>query len=205
MPDPALVPVIPADPPPAERPVFYYDLVSPIAYLAAERVAVELRGEVDWRPVLARELGAADSLEGFRCAREEEIFRAKIECQARQQGLQPLRWPTGFPCDSELAMRVATYARSIGRAVAFALAAFRQAFAGGHDLAQVDWVLVAAAACEMHPTAVLKAAERDAVARELRELTRQAAQAGVGDVPAVQIGERVWIGPDAPEAAAARR
>ena len=48
-------------------------------------------------------------------------------------------------------MRAATYAKQIGRAVAFALAAFRQAYAGGRDLVEPDNVLIAAAACEMHP------------------------------------------------------
>ena len=49
-------------------------------------------------------------------------------------GLQPLRWPDPFPFDSEQALLAATYAKSIGRVVAFSLAAFRQAFAGGHAL-----------------------------------------------------------------------
>ena len=53
-------------------------------------------------------------------------------------------------------MLAATYAKHIGRAVAFSLAAFRQAFAGGRDLGDEGTVLIAAAACEMHPTAVLK-------------------------------------------------
>ena len=39
-----------------------------------------------------------------------------------------------FPFDSSLAMRAATYAKSIGRTVPFAQAAFRQAFAGGRSL-----------------------------------------------------------------------
>ena len=70
--------------------------------------------------------------------------------------LQPIRWPDPFPFDSTLAMQVATYAASIGRTVPFAQAAFRQAFAGGHSLEDADFVLIAAAACEMHPAAVLR-------------------------------------------------
>ena len=62
-------------------------------------------------------------------------------------------WPEPFPSDSEWAMLVATYAKQIGRAVAFSLAAFRQAFAAGRDLSERDNVLIAAAACEMHPLA----------------------------------------------------
>ena len=53
-------------------------------------------------------------------------------------------------------MRVATYAKSIGRTVPFAQAAFRQAFAGGRTSPTPDYVVIAAAACEMHPEAVLR-------------------------------------------------
>ena len=81
-----------------------------------------------------------------------------MERAALRRGLQPLRWPEPFPFDSAFAMRAATYAKQIGRTVPFALAAFRQAFAGGRDLSEPDNVLIAAAACEMHPTAVLKGA-----------------------------------------------
>ena len=63
----------------------------------------------------------------------------------------PVRWPEGWPNNTLKAMRAAIFAQSIGRAVAFSLAAFRQAFAGGRDLSDVDNVLIAAAACELHP------------------------------------------------------
>src|SRR4029078_13650304 len=95
----------------------------------------------------------------FRCHEEVLAYREDVERAAAHQGLQPLRWPEPFPADSEWAMLVATYAKQIGRAVAFSLAAFRQAFAGGRDLGERDNVLLAAAACEMHPAAVIKGAE----------------------------------------------
>jgi 2-hydroxychromene-2-carboxylate isomerase len=89
---------------------------------------------------------------------------------------------------------VATYAKSIGRVVPFAQAAFRQAFAGGRDLQQADNVLIAAAACEMHPAAVLAGAKLRSVQRELAARTARAAQVGVLDVPAVVVGKRVFLG-----------
>ena len=64
----------------------------------------------------------------------------------------------------------ATYAKQIGRAVAFSLAAFRQAFAGGRALDE-DTVVIAAAACEMHPRAVLQALGRRSVAAALDAAT----------------------------------
>ena len=71
-------------------------------------------------------------------------------------------------------MLAATYAKHVGRAVAFSLAAFRQAFAGGRDLGDHDTVLIAAAACEMHPTAVLKGVGLRSVAAGLASAAKRA-------------------------------
>jgi 2-hydroxychromene-2-carboxylate isomerase len=185
---------------------FYFDLASPFAYLAAERVLQTLgKGaavNAEWQPVLARELSNAESFEAYRCRTEEDIFRAEIGRAARAQGLQPLKWPDPFPFDSSLAMRVATYAKSIGRTVPFVQAAFRQAYAGGRSLEDPDFVLIAAAACEMHPVAVLKGAELRSVREQLSSTTARAAQEGVTDVPAVRIGAKVFVGARAVEDAA---
>lgn len=173
---------------------FYFDLASPLAYLAAEQVLTGLGGPAPWQPILARELPGADRFDALRCAAEADAFREDVARRARQLALQPLRWPSTFPFDSELAMRVATYAREIGRAVPFAQAAFRQAFAGGHDLSNPDYVLIAAAACEMHPRAILAAAERPAIGEQLQAATAAAAQAGVRDVPTIRVGDQLFEG-----------
>ena len=170
---------------------FYFDLASPIAYLAAERVLQTLPIRAEWQPVLARKLSG-----------EESFDRVEIERAAREQNLQPLKWPDPFPFDSALAMRVATYAKSIGRTVPFVRAAFRQAYAGGRSLEDPDFVVIAAAACEMHPAAVLKGAELRSVKAQLSSTTARAAQEGVTGVPAVRIGAKVFVGVFAVEEAA---
>ena len=180
--------------PGASRAAFYYDLFSPEAYLAAERV-LELLPGAEWIPVSAPRLPGADTLDGFRCQTDVEAFRDRIARVAARRGLQPLRWPDPFPSDTAYAMRVATYARQIGRAVAFSLAAFRQAFAAGRDLGVADNVLIAAAACELHPKAVAKGAAMASVQRALDEATALAAERGVRDVPAVWLPDgRVFHG-----------
>jgi 2-hydroxychromene-2-carboxylate isomerase len=88
--------------------------------------------------------------------------------------------------------------------VPFAQAAFRQAFAGGRSLQDPDSVLIAAAACEMHPAAVLRGAELRSIAAQLDALTAAAARAGVRDVPAIRVGERIFHGERAVEDAAAQ-
>ena len=146
----------------AEPQTFRYDLADPRAYLEAERLRVE-DPSVEWVPVLAPP--------AYHCAEEVDRVKEDVERGAAALGLQPVRWPEPFPFDSERAMLAATYAKSIGRAVAFSLAAFRQAYAGGRSLADEDTILIAAAACEMHPRAVLKALETRGVREALEEAT----------------------------------
>jgi 2-hydroxychromene-2-carboxylate isomerase len=187
----------------ADAPAFYFDLRSPEAYLAAERVIQTLPVAAEWIPILSARLESADTLEGFRCETDREAFFDRVERIAVRRGLMPLRWPQPFPFDSTFAMRAATYARQIGRTVPFALAAFRQAFAGGRDLGVPDNVLIAAAACEMHPAAVLKGAGLRSIATRLEDATALAAERGVRDVPSVWLpGGDVFHGDDALEDAA---
>ena len=145
---------------------FFFDLADARAYLEAERLRAE-DPSVEWVPVLAPP--------AFRCAEEIDSLREDVERGAAALGLQPVRWPDPFPFDSEQAMLAATYAKQIGRAVAFSLAAFRQAYAAGRSLEDVENVLIAAAACEMHPRAVLKALESRGVREALEEATERAA------------------------------
>lgn len=175
-----------------EQPVFYYDLGSMACYVAAERIMSDLPVVPEWEPVLGSALGLTEP------APDREMF----ERAAAAQGLQPLRWPTVWPPDTGLAMLVAAYSKQIGRAVAFSLAAFRQAFAGGRDLGDPDTVLIAAAACEMHPTAVTRAVKLRSVAEALDRACARALRAGVRSLPSVEVGERTFEGADAIEAAA---
>ena len=106
-----------------------------------------------------------------------------------------LRWPEPFPAeDLTWALLAATYAKWIGRGVAFSLAALRQAFAAGRDLSVRDNVLIAAAACEMHPTAVIKGAELASTRRALEQANARATADGVTEVPAIWVGGEVLSG-----------
>ncbi len=174
-------------------PAFYLDLSSPEAWLSAERILPLMPVPVEWVPVRMPFEG------GFRCAEEEEIFRAEIERRAPQ----PVRWPPDLPFDSGLAQLAATYAKAGGKTVAFCLAAFRQAYAGGRSLAVQENVLIAAAACEIHPRALLKALETRSIAQRLDEATERARERGVASTPAFFDGARVHHGDDALEAAIA--
>jgi 2-hydroxychromene-2-carboxylate isomerase len=190
-----------------DRPHFFYDLGSPYAYLAAERVNglfAEAGSEVpEWRPILLGGLFKRFGRDSWANGEGRDQGMREIERRASAYGLPPISWPEPFPGNTLVAMRAATYAKEIGRAPSFSLAAFRQAFAAGRDLTEPDNVLLAAAAAEMHPRAVLSAVERDAVKLKLRETTQFAGDLGVRGVPSVVVGEQVFWGDDRLEEAAA--
>jgi 2-hydroxychromene-2-carboxylate isomerase len=179
----------------SDQPLFYYDIGDPGCYLVAERIMAELGGRglvPEWEPVHAPQIGVI----------VPEPDRAELAALVSEQGLQPLALPREWPPDSELAMLTATYAKGGGRAVAFSLAAFRQAFAGGRDLAEEGTVLIAAAACEMHPRAVLKGIAMRSVVASLARAGERARAAGVRALPAIAVGETVYEGPQALKLAA---
>ena len=203
------------------RPVFFFDFASPWSYLAAERVNGALAVVPVWQPVdaraleqrraPAREAPAAAGVEADRrpAARSDGDRRppaplvARVERRAAEQGLPPIRWPEPWPPDPGVALRAAIFAQRTGRVVAFSLAALRQAFAAGRDLGEVDSVLIAAAACELHPRAVLKGVESRAVAERLEAAGAAAVELGVRRVPAVAHEGEVLDGEDAVDKAVA--
>ena len=127
-----------------------------------------------------------------------------VEERAAERGLPPVRWPEGWPRESySLApLRAAVFAAQTGRLEAFSLAAFRQAFAAGRRLDGLDNVVLAAAACELHPKAVLKGVETESVKSGLREATEAAIERGVTGIPTVEVGAELFWGDDRLEDAA---
>jgi 2-hydroxychromene-2-carboxylate isomerase len=191
----------------SDRPVFYFDLGSPYAYLAAERINAVFGAAgaepPEWQPILLGGLFKRFGRDSWANGPGRDDGLRACERRAEAYGLPPIRWPDPFPGNSLLAMRAATFAKEIGRTVSFSLAAFRQAFAAGRDLSDSDNVLLAAAASEIHPRALLAAVERDAIKARLRAATDRAGDLGVIGVPSVIVGGEVFWGDDRLEEAAA--
>lgn len=185
-----------------DRPVFYYDLGSPYAYLAAERINDILPEPPVWQPILLGGIWQHTGGRSWATTDTREEGMAEVEARAEGYGLPPIRWPEGWPNNTLKAIRAATFAQQAGRGVAFSLTAFRQAFAGGKDLSDVDNVLIAAAACELHPNAVLKGIETQSVKERLKAATQEAIDRGVRGVPTIAIGDELFWGDDRLEDAA---
>jgi 2-hydroxychromene-2-carboxylate isomerase len=182
------------------RAVFYYDLGSPYAYLSAERISGLFTEagleQPEWQPILLGGLFRRFERGSWAETPDRAAGMAEVERRAAEYGLPPIAWPEPWPGNTLVAMRVATFAKQTGRTVSFSLAAFRQAFAGGRDLSDPDNVMIAGAACELHPRALLKAVETEVVKTALREATDRAGDLGVEGVPSVVVGDEVFWGDD---------
>jgi 2-hydroxychromene-2-carboxylate isomerase len=189
------------------RATFYFDLGSPYAYLTAERISGLFTDagleQPEWQPILLGGLFQRFGRDSWANGPGREEGIAEVERRAAAYGLPPLVWPDPWPGNTLGAMRVATFAKQTGRTISFAMAGFRQAFAAGRDLSEPDNVLIAAAACELHPNALIKAVQTEGVKNALREATDRAAELGVIGVPSLRVGDEVFWGDDRLEEAVA--
>jgi 2-hydroxychromene-2-carboxylate isomerase len=183
---------------------FYFDLGSPFAYLAAERLNTLLPDPVHWQPVL---LGGLFRLTGRSSwalgdYRRRQAGMADIERRALAYGLPPMRWPDPWPADYLSAMRATTYAFSIGRGRDFAMQAYRDAFQHGSELSVADNVLRSAARAGLDADAVRAGASDPQIKQALRDATDAAYDRGVFGVPTIAIGDELFWGDDRLEDAA---
>jgi 2-hydroxychromene-2-carboxylate isomerase len=183
------------------RATFYYDFNSPYSYLAAERISAVFSEagceQPAWQPIsfghVVQAIGKTPwsmQPEGPDPGDLEEARR-----RAAERGLPEVVYPKGWPVEnySLNPTRAAIYAKESGRVVSFSLACFRQVFAAGRDMSDIDNVLLAAAACELHPNAVLKGIETKSVKEELKRATNEAIELGVTGIPTVSVaGELFW-------------
>jgi 2-hydroxychromene-2-carboxylate isomerase len=187
------------------RATFYFDLGSPFAYLAAERVYEVVPAPIHWQPV---SLGALFKLTGRSSwalgdpERRQEGM-AEVERRALLYGLPPIRWPDPWPGNYLMAMRAATFAQSTRHAREFVTHAFHSAFQEGHDLSVPARVLEAAGSAGLDPREVDEAIRDPEIKLALREATDAAHQLGVFGVPTLAIDGELFWGNDRLEDAAA--
>ena len=187
---------------------FYYDFSSPYSYLAAERISglfaeagVE---QPEWQPISFGHILKTTGRRPWSFEENRRAHFAEINRRAAERGLPAVVYPRGWPVEnySLNPTRAAIYAKESGRVVSFSLACFRQVFAGGRDMSDVDNVLIAAAACELHPNAVLKGIETRSVKDRLRAATEEALALGLEGIPTIAVGDELFWGDDHLEEAA---
>jgi 2-hydroxychromene-2-carboxylate isomerase len=187
------------------RATFYFDLGSPYAYLTAERLASVLGEPADWQPLSLGGLFKANGRSSWALGDHErrQAGIAEVERRARNYGLPPIHWPNPWPGNYLMAMRAASFALTAGRGREFALQAFRDAFARGHDLSIAANVLDAAERAGLERDQVEAATREPAIKQALREATDAAHELGVIGVPTIAIDGELFWGDDRLEDAAA--
>jgi 2-hydroxychromene-2-carboxylate isomerase len=183
---------------------FYYDFNSPYSYLSAERISGVFAEagleQPEWQPISFGHLLRTTGRRPWSLPPEgpDPDHLAEVQRRADERGLPKVVYPQGWPIEnySLNPLRAAVYAKETGRVVSFTLACFRQVFAAGKDMSDVDNVLIAAAACELHPNAVLKGIETQSVKDRLRAATDRALEIGVEGIPTFQVGDRLFWGDD---------
>ena len=184
---------------------FYFDVGSPYAYLAAERLDRLLPEPARWQPVL---LGGLYKLTGRSSwalgdYRRRQRGMAEIERRARGYALPPNMWPDPWPTDYLSAMRVVTYAFEVGRGREVAARAFRDAFVRGRDLNIRAHVLDVAERSGLDRGEAARAMSDPAIKTALRAATEAAHARGVFGVPTVAADGELFWGDDRLEDAAA--
>jgi 2-hydroxychromene-2-carboxylate isomerase len=183
---------------------FYYDFSSPYSYLAAERISGLFAeagvAQPEWQPISFGHVLQTTGRKPWSLPPEgpDPDHLEEINRRAAERGLPEVVYPEGWPVDnySLNPTRAAIYAKESGRVVSFSLACFRQVFAGGRDMSDVDNVLIAAAASELHPNAVLKGIETRSVKDRLRAATDEALALGLEGIPTIAVGDELFWGDD---------
>jgi 2-hydroxychromene-2-carboxylate isomerase len=179
-------------------PTLYYDLASPYAYLAVARAADVLAEAPRLQPVLVGAIFAHRGWGSWAHTAARAANQADIEARARRYGLPPIAWPPGWPANSLSAMRAAVWAQAAhGAGEAFARAAYRSAFADGHDLAQVATLQDVAGAAGLPGAELPQAIADPGIKAALREATDTAIALGVRGVPTLALPDgRLLFGDD---------
>lgn len=178
--------------------VFYWDFPSPYAYIGAneiEAVAARHGRSVDWKPVSIGHL--------WKAIPDRTPFpRIKMDYMmhdwtrsAQLAGLPIVTTPDPFPTDAKLP-RLLFYrlkAQDVAKAKAFALAAYRQYWGEGKDIARPEHLAGIVKSLDI-PEAEIAAAAEDAAARQaVLDSTAEAIALKAFGTPTFMVdGEMFW-------------
>ncbi len=175
---------------------FYFDFISPYAYLAFHQLPKVLEGlsyEVRYQPVLfGGLLQHHGQLGPVEVAGKREWTYRQCLWLGRQLGIE-IQMPAAHPFNPLPLMRLAIATDAQGypsRSVCDTL--FKFAWASGNNVS--DSTHLAALSALLHP---VRSPESEEVKGQLRAFTEQAIAKGVFGVPAIQAGEEIFWGLDA--------
>lgn len=177
-------------------PAFYFDIGSPVSYLAGELLHGTLEG-VRWIPVTSGSLTRLREKPTGTTSRASDApvnVRLQRRIEALRRGLvTPERARIAAP----RAQRACAYAVALGAGPEFATAAARLAFCGGFDLEDRETLAEAAASAGLPLGGCLAAARDHRWDDRLRADARSLLALGATQAPVIEAGGRWWAGEDA--------
>jgi len=166
----------------------WFDFSSPFAYLGVSRAREFLGDRVRWRPMLLGALfkqlgGPLVPLLSFNAAKQAWIA-SDLRWQAAEAGV-PLRWPTGFPVRTVLALRVTLLVlnEDPDKAEALIHRVFRAVWADDEDPSSPAVIVRCCADVGLDGDALVLRAGESGAKHALFEATGAAAEAGVFGAP----------------------
>ncbi len=179
-----------------QTPIFYFDLLSPYAYLAATRIEKVLGPDVTWQPILLGALMKRNGDVSWAITAERDDNLREIEMRRVRYGLPPLTYPSDWPQSSLTAMRGAIAARRQAKTKEYALGAYRLLFAEGKNISEMEVILEAARRGGLDLECFTKDIQDVEVKEALRSATERAAILGVSGVPTVIAEGQIYFGDD---------
>lgn len=189
---------------PRSRIVFFYDYVSPNAYLAWRRLqdlaqagGFELESVPIFLGGLMRATGNKPPLEVFGDIQpKRDYFIEEMARFARRYGIDYAVNPH-FPFLTLRALRVRLAAEPLGLAERCDAAFFEAAWVTGQNLADAAVVEACLEAADLPASELLEASRDEAVKQQLGDNTARAAQAGAFGAPSFVFGGQLYFGKDA--------
>lgn len=177
---------------------FYFDPISPYAWLAANALApVEAAGaQINFQPVLFAALLNAHGNVGPAevPAKRAYIFRDVMR-EAARAGLV-FKGPPGHPFNPLQALRMCLALTRQDERQRFALALMNACWERGEDISDTAVLLQLAANCGLSGPALQAASQQPAVKAQLASATEQAIGDGVFGVPTLRVGDQLFWGAD---------